>query len=213
MCRSEALRTVRSGDFAVRVVVDDASEIGRLQVGFNAMAAGLAERERIRDVFGTYVDGDVAEHILQGPALQADEVEVTLMFVDVRNFTTFAERLRPIEVVAALNRLFERIVPLVHRHGGHVDKYAGDGLLAVFGAPRRHGDRIIDELAFIQLTKMRSYDNITNAYLVEYEPRHFRHRVSRKQQKTAKEQRGSCCFFRHPPVGNPGFPLITEAPR
>ena len=62
------------------------------------------------------------------------------MFVDVRSFTTFAERLRPIEVVATLNRLFERIVPLVHRHGGHVDKYAGDGLFAVFGAPRRHLD-------------------------------------------------------------------------
>jgi adenylate cyclase len=91
-------------------------------------------------VFGTYVDRDVAEHILAGAAPQADEVEVTLMFVDVRNFTTFAERLRPIEVVTALNRLFERIVPLVHRHGGHVDKYVGDGLLAVFGAPRRHVD-------------------------------------------------------------------------
>jgi adenylate cyclase len=141
-----ALARVRAGDFAARVVVDDASEIGRLQVGFNAMTAGLAERERIREVFGTYVDRDVAEHILQGAALQGDEVEVTLMFVDVRSFTTFAERLRPIEVVAALNRLFERIVPLVHRHGGHVDKYAGDGLFAVFGAPRRcvdHADRAL----------------------------------------------------------------------
>jgi len=141
-----ALARVQAGDFAARVVVDDASEIGRLQVGFNAMAAGLAERERIREVFGIYVDRDVAEHILQGDALQGDEVEVTLMFVDVRGFTAFAERLRPIEVVAALNRLFERIVPPVHRHGGHVDKYAGDGLLAVFGAPRRyvdHADRAL----------------------------------------------------------------------
>ena len=136
-----ALGRVQAGDFAVRVVVDDASEIGRLQVGFNAMTAGLAERERIREFFGTYVDRDVAEHILRGgESLEADEVEVTLMFVDVRSFTAFAERLPPIDVVAALNRLFERIVPLVHRHGGHVDKYAGDGLLAVFGAPRRHGD-------------------------------------------------------------------------
>ncbi len=90
-----ALARVRAGDFAARVLVDDASEIGRLQVGFNAMAAGLAERERIREVFGTYVDRDVAEHILQGAALQADEVEVTLMFVDVRSFTTFAERGSP----------------------------------------------------------------------------------------------------------------------
>jgi adenylate cyclase len=141
-----ALARVQAGDFTARVVVDDASEIGRLQVGLNAMAAGLAERERIRDVFGTYVDRDVAEYILQGAALQADEVEVTMMFVDVRSFTSFAERLRPVEVVTALNRLFERIVPLVHRHGGHVDKYAGDGLFAVFGAPRPyvdHADRAL----------------------------------------------------------------------
>ncbi len=135
-----ALARVQAGDFTAHVVVDDVSEIGRLQAGFNAMAAGLAERERIRDVFGTYVDRDVAEHILQGAAVHGEEVDVTLMFVDVRSFTAFAERLRPIEVVTALNRLFERIVPLVHRHGGHVDKYVGDGLLAVFGAPRRYAD-------------------------------------------------------------------------
>ena len=136
-----ALAQVQSGDFGARVVVDDASEIGRLQAGFNTMTAGLAERERIRDVFGTYVDRDVADHILRsGAALAGEEVEVTMMFVDVRGFTSFAEELHPSDVVATLNRLFERIVPLVHQHGGHVDKYAGDGLFAVFGAPRRHSD-------------------------------------------------------------------------
>lgn len=140
-----ALAQVQAGDFGVRVEVDDASEIGRLQAGFNTMTAGLAERERIRDTFGTYVDRDVAEHILcAAGAVEAQEVDVTLMFVDVRGFTTLAERLRPTEVVTTLNRLFERIVPIVHDHGGHVDKYAGDGLMAVFGAPR-HQDRHADD--------------------------------------------------------------------
>ena len=140
-----ALAEVRAGDFDARVEVDDASEIGRLQAGFNTMTAGLAERERIRDAFGTYVDRDVAEHILcAAGSLEAQELDVTLMFVDVRGFTTFAERLRPTEVVTTLNRLFERIVPIVHDHGGHVDKYAGDGLMAVFGAPRRQ-DRHADD--------------------------------------------------------------------
>ena len=142
-----AFALVQAGDFGAQVIVDDASEIGRLQAGFNTMAAGLAERERIRDVFSTYVDRDVADHILSGgTVLEADEVEVTIMFVDVRGFTSFAEQLPPTQVVATLNRLFERIVPLVHRHGGHVDKYAGDGLMAVFGAPRRqtdHADRAL----------------------------------------------------------------------
>ncbi|MBU9765672.1 adenylate/guanylate cyclase domain-containing protein [Mycobacterium sp. TNTM28] len=140
-----ALALVQAGDFTARVEVDDASEIGRLQAGFNTMTAGLAERERIRHTFGTYVDRDVAEHILcAAGSVQAQEVDVTLMFVDVRGFTSFAEHLRPTEVVTTLNRLFELIVPIVHEHGGHVDKYAGDGLMAVFGAPRRQ-DRHADE--------------------------------------------------------------------
>ena len=68
------------------------------------------------------------------------------MFVDVRGFTSFAERADATEVVAALNALFEVIVPIVADHGGHVDKFLGDGLLAVFGAPEGypdHADRAV----------------------------------------------------------------------
>jgi adenylate cyclase len=105
------------------------------------MAAGLAERERIRAIFGTYVDRDVAEHILShGPSLEGEEVDVTVMFIDVRGFTAYAERSAATDVVATLNRLFATIVPLIEQHGGHVDKFVGDGLLAVFGAPVRHDD-------------------------------------------------------------------------
>jgi adenylate cyclase len=143
-----ALGRVHEGDFEARVEVDDGSEVGLLQAGFNEMAAGLAERERIRDAFGTYVDRDVAEHILrEGTALEGEEVEVTMMFMDVRGFTSFAEKLSASEVVATLNRLFERIVPIIHAHEGHVDKYVGDGLLAVFGAPRRQADHADRALA------------------------------------------------------------------
>ncbi|WP_019969940.1 HAMP domain-containing protein [Mycobacterium sp. 141] len=99
-----ALTRVQNGDFDARLEVDDASEIGRLQAGFNTMTAGLAERERIRATFGTYVDRDVAEHILcAGGTLQGQEVDVTLMFVDVRGFTTFAEQLPPADAVATVN--------------------------------------------------------------------------------------------------------------
>lgn len=136
-----ALDRVRTGDFTVRVPVYDGSQIGQLQLGFNAMVAGLAERERIREAFGTYVDPEVAARILEEDTnLDGEEIEVTVMFIDVRDFTGFAERTSAPEVVAALNRLFERIVPVIHRHGGRVDKFVGDGLLAVFGAPRRQPD-------------------------------------------------------------------------
>jgi adenylate cyclase len=136
-----ALERVEQGSLEEQLVVDDGGEIGYLQAGFNRMVAGLRDRERIRDAFGTYVDREVAEHILrEGTALEGEEVEVTVMFVDIREFTAFAERSSAAEVVASLNRLFDRIVPVIHAHGGHVDKYVGDGLLAVFGAPRRQDD-------------------------------------------------------------------------
>ena len=142
-----ALSEVEGGDLDVEVPVYDASELGLLQAGFNRMVEGLRERERIREAFGTYVDPDVAEHILsEGTALEGEEVEVTLMFLDVWGFTRFAESAPAREVVSTLNRLFEIVVPIVHEQGGHVDKFVGDGLLAVFGAPRRaddHADRAL----------------------------------------------------------------------
>ena len=137
----DALADVERGDLDVEVPIYDASELGLLQAGFNRMVEGLRERERIREAFGTYVDRDVAEHILsEGTSLEGEEVEVTLLFLDVWNFTEFAENAPAHEVVATLNRLFELVVPIVHEHGGHVDKFVGDGLLAVFGAPRRAAD-------------------------------------------------------------------------
>jgi len=136
-----ALSEVGQGRFDVHVPVYDGTQIGQLQMGFNQMVGGLAERERIRSAFGTYVDPAVMAHILtEGTTLVGQEVEVTVMFVDVRNFTGFAERRSAREVVASLNELFELIVPIVRDHGGHVDKFIGDGLLAVFGAPRRQPD-------------------------------------------------------------------------
>jgi adenylate cyclase len=142
-----ALLQIERGDLDAEVPVYDGSELGLLQAGFNRTVEGLRERERIRETFGTYVDPDVAEHVLkEGPSLEGDEVEVTLLFMDVRDFTGFAERLAPREVVSTLNELFELAVPIVREHGGHVDKFVGDGLLAVFGAPRRaedHADRAL----------------------------------------------------------------------
>jgi adenylate cyclase len=137
----EATQRVGRGDFEVRVPIFSTDETGDLARSFNTMVAGLAERERIRETFGAYVDPGVAEHILErGTDLGGEQVEVTMMFLDVRDFTGYAERAEAPDVVAALNRLWERVVPVVHEHGGHVDKFVGDGLLAVFGAPRRRED-------------------------------------------------------------------------
>ena len=141
------LRKVQDGDLDVAVPVYDGTQLGQLQLGFNHMVNGLAERERIREALGIYLDPDVAARVLEdGVDLEGEEVDVTVMFVDVRGFTSFAENRPAAEVVATLNRLFGRMVPLIQAEGGRVDKFVGDGLLAVFGAPRRladHADRAL----------------------------------------------------------------------
>lgn len=136
----EALSKVQNGNLTVRVPVDDASEIGLLEAGFNRMVDGLEERERLRQAFGTFVDPALADRVITGTDLAGEYAEVTLMFLDVRGFTAFSERSEAHEVVAMLNDLFGVIVPVILRHGGHANKFIGDGLLAVFGAPQRHED-------------------------------------------------------------------------
>jgi class 3 adenylate cyclase len=144
----DALDRVRAGDLAARVRVVTSDELGELAHDFNLMAAGLEEREQMRAAFGTYMDKDVARLILSGRFPdEGVEVDVSVMFCDVRGFTAYAENAAATEVIATLNRLFETMVPIVGQHGGHVDKFIGDGLLAVFGAPEAHPDHADRALA------------------------------------------------------------------
>jgi adenylate cyclase len=143
----DATRRVASGDLTVRVPVLSSDETGSLAESFNDAIAGLQERERLRHAFGEYVDPDVAEKVMQeGSVLEGDEVEVSILFLDIRDFTAFAERSSAREVVAALNDFWEAVVPVITRHGGHANKFIGDGLLGVFGAPELredHADRAV----------------------------------------------------------------------
>jgi len=136
-----------AGDLTVRVPVTGTDETGRLSGSFNQMMQGLQERQRLHEAFGAFVDPAVADRVLaEGPMLAGEEVEVTVLFLDIRSFTAFAERSSAGEVVARLNDFYDRVVPVLARHGGHANKYVGDGLLGVFGAPRRlpdHADRAV----------------------------------------------------------------------
>ncbi|HVW41918.1 MAG TPA: adenylate/guanylate cyclase domain-containing protein [Amycolatopsis sp.] len=136
-----ALGQVAKGRTDVRVVVDDASEIGQLQVAVNSMVAGLRERDRMRDLFGRHVGTDVAKHALEhGISLSGDVREAVALFVDVVDSTALAYRLPPDEVVGMLNRFFASVVSAVDVRGGLVNKFQGDAALCVFGAPTRLAD-------------------------------------------------------------------------
>jgi adenylate cyclase len=132
---------VRAGDYSARVPVVSTDETGELAQSFNTMVEGLDERERLRDAFGAYVDPGLADRVLtEGIDLAGDEVEASILFLDVRDFTAFAEHAEPHEVVSLLNELWELVVPVLLEHGGHANKFIGDGLLGVFGVPDRHPD-------------------------------------------------------------------------
>jgi adenylate cyclase len=130
------VKGIEAGDFETRVPVDDASEVGLLQAGFNRMAEGLGERELLRDLFGRHVGRDVARAALDGGvALGGEEREIAALFVDVAGSTRLATELPPSEVVSLLNRFFAEVVEAVEAGGGLVNKFEGDAALAVFGAP------------------------------------------------------------------------------
>jgi len=137
----EAVGRVGEGDYDVRVVVDDAGEIGLLQEGVNSMAAGLAEREQLRDLFGRHVGTSVAQEALAtGVSLGGAERTVAALFVDIAGSTSLVRRTGPEEMVGLLNRFFEVVVDAIEADGGLVNKFEGDAALCVFGAPNDHPD-------------------------------------------------------------------------
>ena len=112
------------------------------------MIAGLREREALHAALGRYADPEVARRVLDDPdALAGEEVEVTVMFVDIRGFTSATDGVAPREAVARLNDFFEVVVPVLQAHGGHANKFVGDGLLGVFGVPEHHADHADRALA------------------------------------------------------------------
>ena len=144
----KATDRVKQGDLGARVPVTSGDELGVLAGSFNEMLEGLSERERLRDAFGSYVDPQVVSRVLEeGELLEGRETEATLMFADVRDFTPLAERSSARETVAFLNEFFDLIVPILMEHHGHANKFIGDGVLAVFGAPERTPEHADDALA------------------------------------------------------------------
>lgn len=160
---AEGTERVAIGDYSQRLPVVQDDDLGALAASFNRMQAGLAERQRLQAAFGTYVDPALAARLLE----QGDDVftgerrEVSVMFVDIRGFTPFAEANSAEDAVSRLNALFEIVVPAVVDAGGHVNKFLGDGALAVFGAPNdvaHHADSAVAAAVLIHRLVAERFD-------------------------------------------------------
>jgi adenylate cyclase len=131
-----AIARVEAGDLDVKVPVYDGTDVGLLQAGFNRMVSGLREREQLRDLFGRHVGVDVARRALdEGVELGGEQRDVAVLFIDLVASTEFAMRRPASEVVETLNKFFGIVVEVVEHNGGFINKFAGDGALAIFGAP------------------------------------------------------------------------------
>jgi adenylate cyclase len=144
-----AADAVSRGKFDVDVPVARADEFGLLLGEFNNMIRGLKDKEKLRQTFGLHVGERAAEQILaRDPGLSGVEEEITVMFVDIRSFTARAGVLQPAEMVETLNDFFRVTVCVVEEeYGGMVNKYLGDGFMAVFGAGNSQSDHAENAVA------------------------------------------------------------------
>ena len=139
---TKAAQRIKDGDYKTRVGVVTADDFGVLADSFNDMADSLAEKEFMRDTFGKVVDPEVRDYLMSGKgkeslgqALGGQTREVTVLFCDIRSFTAMSEKMQAGEVVSLLNRYFTALGKCITAHHGLINKYIGDAIMAIFGAP------------------------------------------------------------------------------
>lgn len=144
---SQAAGDIARGDYGPPLPVTRDDEIGQLAQSFNAMLAGLKERDFIRDTFGRYVDPEIARELLSRPEairLGGEKRQVAILFADLRDFTPLAERLTPEATIVLVNRFFSRMVDIVQGHRGIIVDFLGDALLAFFDPLDQPLDQAVD---------------------------------------------------------------------
>mgnify|MGYP000125439263 CR=1 FL=1 len=131
---------VEQGNFDVRVPVRRRDELGVLAASFNQMAAGLALQERYRSVLNAVADRTVAQQLIEQSGRLGGELRhVSMLFCDIRGFTAITEGMPPAEVIEMLNEHMTALTDVAYEHGGIVDKFVGDLIMVLFGAPRSTG--------------------------------------------------------------------------
>jgi len=132
----DAAGQVKEGHYVTAPAVRTGDELESLTIHFNEMVQGLKERDRLKETFGRYVTRQVADHLMKAEQqLGGELVPVTILFSDIRSFTSISESMPPRELLDFLNEYFSGMVESVLTHNGVVDKFIGDAIMAVFGAP------------------------------------------------------------------------------
>lgn len=132
-----AAARVAGGDYSVRLAVEGNDEVSDATSQFNSMVDELAHKEEIRDVFGKYLNPKLVSEVFSGGSAHVEDSsqEVTVLFADMVGFTSFSESAEPAEIVEVLNKHFEVFHRIIDYFDGHVDKYIGDAVMAVFNHP------------------------------------------------------------------------------
>ncbi|WP_414663951.1 adenylate/guanylate cyclase domain-containing protein [Horticoccus sp. 23ND18S-11] len=134
-------RRIAAGDYTIRNKSYRPDELGRLSEAFDQMSRGLTERDHVRDLLDKNVSPEVAAQLVRdGAALGGEEREVTILFADLRGFTTMSETFSPHDLLTLLNRYLDRMSAEIERQGGVIDKFIGDAIMALFGAPVTQAD-------------------------------------------------------------------------
>jgi adenylate cyclase len=161
-----ALKRVEQLDYVHVEGVHTGDELEDLANGFNHMVDGLKERDKLRTTFGKYMTAAVMDHLMAGKvALGGESLKVTILFTDIRSFTGISEKMDPQQLVALLNEYFTEMVGIVMSEDGVVDKYIGDAIMAVFGAPVPKPDDAVN--AVRAAVKMRRALQVLNTRLAE----------------------------------------------
>ncbi len=133
---TQGARKIEQGYYDLMIEVNQKDELGQLAQRFNSMAKGLAERAKVRSLLGKVVSPEIAEQLLnKGVELGGEERAVTILFSDIRNFTSLCETHNAKEMITLLNQLLTRLSSIIDKHHGVIDKYIGDAVMALFGVP------------------------------------------------------------------------------
>ncbi|MFC1671197.1 adenylate/guanylate cyclase domain-containing protein [Spirochaetota bacterium] len=136
-----ATKKIEEGIFSIDILPTSGDEIGTLTKSFISMGKGLEEREKMKEAFGKFVNKEIAEQAMKGEIkLGGERKNVAVFFSDIRSFTAISERLEPEEVVVFLNKYMTKMVNCVNITKGVVDKYIGDAIMAIWGAPVSRGN-------------------------------------------------------------------------